>query len=61
MARPIEPTPTLEGPDAERLLKDLANVCTPAEARQRIEAARRERDEMMRPKYDAGGTESKRA
>jgi hypothetical protein len=57
MARPIEPTPVLEGPDAEKLLRDLANVCTPSEAQRRIESARREREKMMQPKYDAGGAE----
>jgi hypothetical protein len=35
MARPIEPTPILEGEDAERLLRDLENVCSPEEARRR--------------------------
>lgn len=47
MARPIEPTPTLEGAAAERLLSDLETVCTPAEAKSRVEWARRERAAMM--------------
>jgi hypothetical protein len=55
MARPIEPTPTLQGEDAERLLRELANVCPPEEAQRRIELARRERAEMMRPKNEPTG------
>ena len=47
MARPIDPTPTLDGTAAERLLKDLENVCSPAEARTRIDWAKRERAQMM--------------
>lgn len=51
MARPIEPTPPLEGEDASRLLDALAAVqLTPAE---RVERAKRAHDcvaEMMRPK-----------
>lgn len=53
MARPIQPTPVLEGTDAKRLLEDLGAVCTPSEAKARIDAARRELSEMMRPKHDA--------
>ena len=41
MARPIEPTPVLEGEDAERLLKELEQVCAPDEAERRVAAARR--------------------
>jgi hypothetical protein len=47
MARPIEPTPTLEGAAAEKLLSDLAAVCTPSEARARVEWARRQRAAML--------------
>jgi hypothetical protein len=41
MARPIEPTPVLEGEDAERLLAELERVCTPDEAERRVAAARK--------------------
>ena len=41
MARPIEPTPVLEGDDAERLLDQLENVCSPDEAERRIAVARK--------------------
>ena len=47
MARPIEPTPTLEGAAAEKLLSDLATVCSPLEARARIDWARQQRAAMM--------------
>lgn len=47
MARPIEPTPTLEGKAAEKLLSDLAEVCTPSEARARVDWAREQRAAMM--------------
>ena len=60
MARPIEPTPVLEGSDAEKLLTELAEVCSPDEARQRIDYARSARAEMMRPKHGASGTEPRR-
>ncbi|MEO8902203.1 MAG: hypothetical protein ABI488_09995 [Polyangiaceae bacterium] len=50
MARPIEPTPVLEGAAAERLLAQLESVCSPAEAQARMEWARTARAEMMRPK-----------
>jgi hypothetical protein len=49
MARPIEPTPTLRGADAKRLMDELRDVCTPSEAQRRIEYARAARAEMMRP------------
>lgn len=41
MARPIEPTPVLEGEDAERLLEELEHVCAPEEAERRVAAARK--------------------
>lgn len=50
MASPIEATPTLKGADAQRLLRDLEDVCSPEEAARRIERARAVRAEMMRPK-----------
>lgn len=50
MSRPIEATPTLEGKDAERLLRDLEKVCSPEEARRRIEYAKVELARMMQPK-----------
>ena len=45
---------TLQGKDAERLLRDLEHVCSSAEARQRSRDARSRLDEMMRPKGVAG-------
>jgi len=41
MARPIEPTPVVEGEHAERLLEQLEDVCSPEEAARRIAAARK--------------------
>lgn len=46
----IKATPTLEGEDADKLLKDLEDVCSPEEAKSRIEYAKKEIKEMMRPK-----------
>lgn len=50
MASPIEATPTLKGADARRLLAELEDVCSPAEAARRIKYAREQVAEMMRPK-----------
>lgn len=47
MARPIEPTPSLSGADADRLIRDLADVCPPEEARARMAQARTARAAMM--------------
>ena len=47
MARPIEPTPTLEGAAADKLLSDLAEVCTPSEAQARVNWARQQRAAML--------------
>jgi len=47
MARRIEPTPTLKGAAAEKLLNDLAAVCTSSEARARVDWARQQRAAMM--------------
>lgn len=52
MARPIEATPVLYGDDARRLLDDLQRVCSPEEARRRIESGKRTRAELMRAKGD---------
>lgn len=41
MTQPIAPTPVLEGEDAERLLEELENVCSPEEAQRRVAAARK--------------------
>ena len=54
MARPIESTPVLEGEDAERLLRDLENVCSPEEAKRRMEWAQVQLADMMRPKVPRG-------
>ncbi len=50
MARPIQPTPTLRGSDAKRLVRELENVCSPNEAKRRIEYARGQLSEMIAPK-----------
>jgi hypothetical protein len=47
MARPIEPTPALEGQAAERLMVELEQVCSPREAQSRVDWARRERAAML--------------
>lgn len=47
MANPIQPTPDLEGDDADRLLVELEQVCSPEEAQRRIEWAKHERARMM--------------
>lgn len=38
----------LEGADAERLLEQLKDVCSPAEAQARIEWAKRELEKLRR-------------
>jgi hypothetical protein len=50
MARPIEPTPTLTGGDAARLLSDLERVCFPQESARRIELAKQGLQAMLQPK-----------
>lgn len=54
MAKPIQPTPPLRGPDAEQLLRELENVCSPEEAKRRSEWARRQLAELMKPKGRPG-------
>ena len=54
MARPIEPTPTLSGDDADRLLADMEKRCSVDEARRRVAAAKIALAEMMRPKVFSG-------
>lgn len=50
MARPIEPTPTVTGEDAERLLASLQEHATESEMRERREEAARWLAEVRRPK-----------
>ena len=52
MARPIQPTPVLEGEDAERLLEELERVCSPEEAECRVAAARKLLAKVVVPKGD---------
>lgn len=52
MARPIEPTPVLEGEDADQLVRDLESVCSPEEAKRRTEEARRLLSQVMVPTSD---------
>ena len=40
MAKPIEPTPPLEGADAKRLLEDLEKGCTAEEWSRRVRSAK---------------------
>jgi hypothetical protein len=47
MPRPIRPTPTVRGKDAERLLRDIRNPCNPEEAKRRVAAAKEARASMM--------------
>lgn len=50
MARPIESTPVLYGEDAERLLEELKDCCSPEEMERRIAVSKKRLAEMMRPK-----------
>lgn len=50
MARPIEPTPPLEGDDALRLLKELADVAPLEVIEARRTQAQVQLADMMRPK-----------
>ena len=52
MACPIEPTPVLEGEDAERLLRDLERTCSPDEAKLRVQKARDLLAKVMIPAAD---------
>lgn len=52
VARPIEPTPVLEGEDADRLLRDLESTCTPEEAKRRVQKARALLAKVMVPASD---------
>ena len=52
MARPIEPTPSLDGEEAERLLEELENVCSPEEVKRRTEWARKLLSQVIVPGAD---------
>lgn len=52
MPHPIEPTPSLEGEDADRLLEQLENVCSPEEAKRRTDWARKLLSQVIVPKTD---------
>ncbi len=60
MARPILPTPALEGEDAEALLNSLQDVAPPDEQRRRDEWAERYLAEVMRPKESGHKTAKKK-
>lgn len=49
VAKPIEPTPTLYGEDAEQLLRELKDVCSESEAQRRLKKAEEFLAEVMRP------------
>jgi hypothetical protein len=55
MAHPIEPTPTLRGEDAQRLIKSLDNRCSNEEAERRMAWAKTAWAELTRPKKDSSG------
>lgn len=59
MARPIEPTPTLVGADAERLLDELERVAPPDEIARRREAARRFLAQVSTPKPPPPGAQNR--
>jgi len=50
MARPIEPTPTLEGDDADALLADISKTITPEEAERRRREAKEYLTNVKQPK-----------
>ncbi len=50
MARPIEPTPTLQGEDAERVLKSLESTAPPEEIARRRAQVREFVASVTRPK-----------
>lgn len=50
MARPIEPTPTLDGEDADRLLESLDKHASPAEMKERQRRAKEYLEEIRKPK-----------
>lgn len=58
MARPIESTPVLVGREADRLARELANGCTPQEARARIALAKKALAELRRTKFRKGRSAS---
>jgi hypothetical protein len=49
VAKPIEPTPPLEGEEAEKLLRQLKDVCSPQEAERRLKLANAFWDKYVRP------------
>jgi hypothetical protein len=49
VAKPIEPTPTLVGEDAEALLRELENVCSDEEAERRLKKANDFWEKNVRP------------
>ena len=49
MAKPIEPTPTLTGKDAELLLRELEHVCSTEEADRRLQKANEFWEKNVRP------------
>ena len=57
MARPIEPTPALEGQDAERLLASLKSGASDSEMAQRADSARKRVAQMMTAKPQPQHTE----
>ena len=53
VASPIEPTPQLTGPDAERLVEELGRGCSPAEHARRVADAREHLAATFHPNADA--------
>jgi hypothetical protein len=50
VAKPIEPTPPLEGEEAEKLLAELKDICSPQEAERRLRVSREFLAKVMKPK-----------
>jgi hypothetical protein len=57
MARPIEPTPTLDGEDADRLLESLDKHASPSEMEERQRRAAEYLEEIRKPKGRMTGGE----
>lgn len=55
MAHPIEPTPTLRGEDAQRLIASLDDRCSNQEAERRMAWAKNTLAQMTRPKKGSSG------
>jgi len=48
MARQIEATPEVSGEDAEQILREIKNVCSPEEVKRRVEKAKKFLEEVSK-------------